>query len=177
VSIDCPTEEQLIKAWELPLVGFFYSLFSCKKFERGTTMKKYLLIAIAGFLLTTVSTPTNAEINIQAVAIETAENFFELIEHGELEQAFNSTTDIHKDHKVKDAWINSSLIQKKYYGSLINRAIKTVTSKNTIPDHPDGTYLTVIYETTFQNKEKAYERIDLMLVSENLWKVTEYFYN
>jgi hypothetical protein len=140
-------------------------------------MKKYLLIAIAGFLLTTVSAPINAEINNQSIAIETAEKFFELIEHGELEQAFNSTTEIHKDHKVKEAWINSNLIQKKYYGSFINRSIKTITSKTTIPGHPDGTYLTVIYETTFQNKEKVYERIDLMLVSENIWKVTEYFCN
>jgi hypothetical protein len=46
---------------------------------------------------------------------------------------------------------------------------------NTLPGAPDGEYVVIQYETSFENKKSAIETITPMLDEDGRWRVSGYY--
>ena len=60
-------------------------------------------------------------------------------------------------------------------GGVLSRKLKFKQYTNTLPGAPDGEYVVIQYETSFENKESAIETITPMLDKDGKWRVSGYY--
>jgi hypothetical protein len=64
---------------------------------------------------------------------------------------------------------------RKPLGKTISRKLKNKIYATSLPGAPDGEYVVIQYETTFENKKSAIETITLMLDKDGKWRVSGYY--
>ncbi len=60
-------------------------------------------------------------------------------------------------------------------GGLRSRRIDSATYATTLPGAPDGEYVVILYESSFENKRSAVETVTVTLDSDGTWRVSGYF--
>jgi len=60
-------------------------------------------------------------------------------------------------------------------GAMVSRKLKSATYAKTLPGAPDGEYVVIQYETSFEHKQSAVETITPMLDKDGKWRVSGYF--
>ncbi len=60
-------------------------------------------------------------------------------------------------------------------GKLISRKMKTKAYKTSLPGAPDGEYVVIRFETSFENKEIAVETVTPMMSKDGIWRVAGYY--
>ena len=60
-------------------------------------------------------------------------------------------------------------------GKAIAREVNSEQYANSLPGVPDGEYVVIEYQTSFEYKKSALETVTLMLESQDLWRVAGYF--
>jgi hypothetical protein len=58
---------------------------------------------------------------------------------------------------------------------MLSRKLKSATYKTTLPGAPDGEYVVVQYERSFEHKQSTVETITPMLDKDGKWRVSGYF--
>ena len=56
-------------------------------------------------------------------------------------------------------------------GKLISRQVKSKTYMTSLPGAPDGEYVVIQFETSFENKESAIETVTPMMDKDAKWRV------
>jgi hypothetical protein len=64
---------------------------------------------------------------------------------------------------------------RKPLGKPISRQVKTKTYKTSLPGAPDGEYVVIQFETSFENKKSAIETVTPMMDKDGTWRVSGYF--
>jgi len=60
-------------------------------------------------------------------------------------------------------------------GKVLWRKVKSATYTKTLPGAPDGEYVVIQYDTSFEHKQSAVETITPMLDQDGKWRVSGYF--
>jgi hypothetical protein len=58
---------------------------------------------------------------------------------------------------------------------VVARKLKSKQYTRTLPGAPDGEYVVIQYETTFENKQSATETVTPMLDKDGVWRVSGYY--
>ena len=64
---------------------------------------------------------------------------------------------------------------RKPLGELLSRKVKSKQLVEKLPGAPDGKYVVIQYDATFQNKASAVETVTPMLDPDGQWRVSGYF--
>ena len=76
---------------------------------------------------------------------------------------------------TKDDWGRGIASARRPLGELVSRTVKSRTYAETLPGAPDGRYVVIQYDTTFENKKSAVETITPMMDSDGRWRVSGYY--
>lgn len=60
-------------------------------------------------------------------------------------------------------------------GKLVSRKLKSADYKTSLPGAPDGQYVVIQYETSFEHKQSALETVTPMLDKDGKWRVSGYY--
>ena len=60
-------------------------------------------------------------------------------------------------------------------GKLISRKVKTKAYRTSLPGAPDGEYVVIEFETSFENKKVAVETVTPMMGKDGAWRVSGYY--
>jgi Protein of unknown function (DUF4019) len=60
-------------------------------------------------------------------------------------------------------------------GKVLSRTLKSATYTTSLPGAPDGEYVVIQYDTSFEHKKSAVETITPMLDKDDHWRVSGYF--
>lgn len=60
-------------------------------------------------------------------------------------------------------------------GKVQSRKLKSATYTKTLPGAPDGQYVVLQYESSFEHKQSAVETVTPMLDNDGKWRVSGYF--
>ena len=60
-------------------------------------------------------------------------------------------------------------------GKLISREVKSAVYESSLPGVPDGEYVVIQFETSFENKKSAIETVTPMLEKDGKWRVSGYY--
>lgn len=136
--------------------------------------KNIAAIAV-GILLTITLLGQDPAQEAKQKATKAAESWLLLLDEGKFEESWETSASLARNKVSKEQWAQSMGSARSTFGALINRAVKTKEYATSLPGAPDGQYVIIQYETSFEKKQSAIETVTPMLDSDGHWRVSGYF--
>ena len=137
---------------------------------RSLTILGLLIIAVL-----TVRIPTKAQQKPEELAQKSAESWLALTDNGKYGESWDDAAQLFKNAVTREQWTNQIKAVRPPLGKVQSRRLKSATYTKTLPGAPDGEYVVIQYETSFENKASAIETIVPMLDKDGKWRVSGYF--
>lgn len=103
-----------------------------------------------------------------------AEKWLGLIDSGEYEKTWEQSARLFRERVTREQWTSSLPTTRAPFGAMKSRKIDAAAYKTSLPGVPDGEYVTVRFNTTFEKKEKAEELVTLSYEG-GAWRPVGYF--
>ena len=107
-------------------------------------------------------------------ADQAAGKWLALVDGQQYHESWNSAAALFKQQVSADHWLQAIGAARKPLGSMISRKLVSATYATSLPGAPDGEYVVLQYQTSFQFKESAIETVTPML-DDNRWRVSGYY--
>ena len=104
-----------------------------------------------------------------------AESWLAVIDNGDYAVSYAEAASIFKAAITNDDWVQKVRAVRGPLGKVASRRLKSAQYKTSLPGAPDGKYVVIQYDTSFENKQIALETVALKKESDGAWRVSGYF--
>ena len=134
-------------------------------------------IAFAGVvcLLVVACNVLGADEEKEAAAVKAAEQWLTLVDEGRYSESWQEAAGYFRSAVGKEQWKQAMQAARKPLGKLVSRKAGSTTFKTSLPGAPDGEYVIIVFETSFENKKAAVETVTPMVDEDGKWRVSGYF--
>lgn len=108
-------------------------------------------------------------------AIDAARQWLELIDLGKIDESWESAAGYFKRAVTRDQWRQSMSAVRAPLGDLVTRELESSTYATTLPGAPDGEYVVIQFDTSFERKKQAVETVTPMRDADGVWRVSGYY--
>ena len=108
-------------------------------------------------------------------ALAAAEKWLAIIDTGEYAESWKEAAEYFKTAVPEEKWVQSLQAVRKPLGKMISRKVKSTTYKTSLPGAPDGQYVVIQFNTSFEHKKSAIETVTPMMDKDGKWRVSGYF--
>ena len=108
-------------------------------------------------------------------AVNASKAWLKLVDEGKYSETWDEAAQYFKNAITKEQWKTSLESVRNPLGKVLSRNLKSKKYTKTLPGAPDGEYVVIQYETSFQNKQQAIETITPMLDKDGKWRVSGYY--
>jgi hypothetical protein len=136
--------------------------------DRRTFLRMPLLAAAFPLIATAAPEPTTAA---QAASKE----WLKKLDAADYTGTWETAATMFKSAVSAQAWQQASQSVRSPLGAVRSRNDRSATYTNTLPGAPDGEYVVVQFDTTFENKARAIETVTAALDRDGSWRVAGYF--
>jgi hypothetical protein len=126
-------------------------------------------------LFVVLSYGVNAEQSAEEAAVASSQKWLSLVDKGKYAESWDEAAGYLKNALPKQTWVESLQAYRKPLGKLVSRKLISKQYATTLPGAPDGEYVVIQYETSFEHKKSAIETITPMLDKDGKWRVSGYF--
>jgi hypothetical protein len=141
----------------------------------GGEMKRKIILLVA-FVLFVGSVTLHAQtVDKEKEAVTSAEAWLALVDAGKYADSWSQASDYFKNAVERPQWEQSLTAVRKPLGKIVSRKLFSKTFMTSLPGAPDGEYVVIQFETSFQNKKSAVETITPMREKDGRWKVSGYY--
>lgn len=135
---------------------------------------KILKVAWLGVLLgIAVASPVRAE---EADPVTTAADaWLALVDRGEYALSWAEAAAYFRGAMAQEQWVESLTGVRAPLGAVVSRVLRSAESATSLPGAPDGEYVIMQYDTTFEHKQSAVETVTPMRDPDGAWRVAGYF--
>ncbi len=148
-----------------------------KRFFHAAILLPACLAFVGGLHAQAVgSSPTPAIQNGGETAAKAAADIWlALVDDNRYEPAYQSAAGIFQKLVTREQWIKVAGNGRNLLGKSRSRAVQDTKFSATMPGAPDGQYVVIHYQTSFEKKAAATETVTTLLDSDGQWKVCGYF--
>lgn len=111
----------------------------------------------------------------EKAATEAAIRWLALADSGDYAASWETAAPMFKQAISQDQWVKMVKAWRRPMGRLVSRTLKSAVYTTRPPGAPDGQYVLIVYETSFEHKQSAIEAITPSLDKDGQWKVSGYF--
>ena len=108
-------------------------------------------------------------------ALVAAKNWLAIIDKGEYAESWKEAAEYFKTAVPEDKWVQSLQAVRNPLGKLISRKVKSTAYMTSLPGAPDGQYVVIQFNTSFEHKKSAIETVTPMMDKDGKWRVSGYF--
>jgi len=134
-------------------------------------MKSWLAILLFILTLSTISFCEDKE----KVAADSARYWLSQIDAGSYAESWDLAAPAFKAQVSKDQWVQMLRATRAPLGKVISRTVKSAVYRTSLPGAPDGQYVVIQFQSSFENKKSAIETVTPSLASDGQWRVSGYF--
>jgi hypothetical protein len=127
------------------------------------------------FFVLSLAVCAHSQQNLEQLAQQSAEGWLALVDSGKYADSWQEASSIFKAHVTKDQWQSMLQASRDPFGKMISRKLKSASYTKTLPGAPDGDYVVLQYDTSFEHKQSAVETVTPMLDKDRKWRVSGYF--
>jgi len=120
-----------------------------------------------------INPPTVAE--VPEAALTAAKEWIDLIDTGQFPRSWETAAGAFCKQVTKEKWQESLRGARSPMGKVVSRTLSTKAFQRKLPGAPDGEYVVLEYDTSFEHKEKSAETLTLMLDGKDGWRVAGYY--
>lgn len=137
--------------------------------------KKWILMWLLVALSTVSSGPAVADDEAEAAAVEAAVEWLAVVDDGDYAESWKLAAEYFKGAVTEEKWEQALTGARQPLGALVSRQPKSKQYATSLPGAPDGEYVVIQFETSFENKAAAIETVTPMLEADGEWGVAGYF--
>jgi hypothetical protein len=134
---------------------------------------------VPGFLLLTlllgICSAVQAQQKAEQLAQQSSDTWLALVDAGKYADSWQEASQIFKAAVTKEQWQSALRGSRDPLGKLLSRKVKSATYTKTLPGAPDGEYVVIQYESSFEHKQSAVETVTPTLDKDGKWRVSGYF--
>ena len=134
---------------------------------------------VAAFSLLMLRRATCAQATAQQkpeqLAQQSSESWLALVDSGKYAESWQECAQIFQAAVTKEQWPSALRATRDPLGKLLWRKLKGATYTKTLPGAPDGEYVVIHYESSFEHKQAAVETVTPMLDKDGKWRVSGYY--
>jgi hypothetical protein len=119
--------------------------------------------------------PLKANEVAEKAAVTVSGAWLSLVDEGNYVESWNQASALFKTAVTKEQWQQSLKAVRTPLGRVAARKLKSKQYTKTLPGAPDGEYVVIQYETTFEKKQSAIETVAPMLDKDGKWRVSGYY--
>lgn len=138
-------------------------------------MTRNIVMGIAIGMVLTAGLAKAAEPAKEKAAVAATEKWVALVDEGKYAESWKEAAEYFRNAVKTEQWEQSLQAVRKPLGKIISRKVKTKTYHTTLPGAPDGEYVVIQFETSFENKKSAVETITPMMAKDGTWRVSGYY--
>ncbi|MGO8983832.1 MAG: DUF4019 domain-containing protein [Terriglobales bacterium] len=75
----------------------------------------------------------------------------------------------------QEQWQRALQVSREPLGKLVSRKLRSANYKTTLPGAPDGEYVVLKYDSSFEHKQSAVETVTPTLDRDGKWRVSGYY--
>ena len=137
---------------------------------------KLAFLPVAGGLLTVaLAGPRPAEEKPEDAAAAVAETWLKVVDEARYGQSWEDAASLFKKAVTKDQWSAAARSAREPLGKVLSRKRKSHEFKRSLPGAPDGEYVVIQYDSSFENVKAAVETIVPTKDADGAWRVSGYF--
>jgi len=136
--------------------------------NRRTLLRTPLLAAVFPMIAIAAPGPT-------AAAQAASKEWLKKLDAADYSGSWESAASMFKSAVSVQAWQHASQSVRSPLGAVRSRSDRSATYTKTLPGVPDGEYVVVQFDTTFENKAQAIEAVTAALDRDGAWRVAGYF--
>jgi hypothetical protein len=104
-----------------------------------------------------------------------AENWLALVDGGEYDASWQDGAGYFKRAVSEEQWTKSMTAFRRPLGKVLSRTLVSQHYTKALPGTPDGEYVVIQYQTSFERKAASIETVTPMLDTDGVWRVSGYF--
>jgi hypothetical protein len=104
-----------------------------------------------------------------------AQAWLQLLDKGAYDETWAQAGELLKAAVSQKEWSNKWVVTLGPMGPVEARAVRSAEYETLLPGAPEGEYVVVKFDTTFESKQTALETVTLRRESDGLWRVSGYF--
>lgn len=104
-----------------------------------------------------------------------AEKWLALIDKHDAGESWNQAASLFKNAVTAEQWKESLAAAQTPLGKVVSRKPKSRQYARELPGAPDGEYVVIEYETSFETKRNGVETVVMMKDADGEWRVSGYF--
>ena len=131
-------------------------------------------LALFGLVLAAGCAPAQESGNEQA-AVSAAEKWLSMVDNEQYTDSWKESAEYFRNAVNQKQWEQSMQAVRKPLGKLLSRKLKSAMYKTSLPGAPDGQYVVIQFDTSFENKQSAIETITPMLDKDGTWRISGYY--
>jgi Protein of unknown function (DUF4019) len=126
------------------------------------------------FILT-LSTTSLCQETPEMAATESANRWLSLVDVGHYASSWDVAAPVFKSAVSQNQWAKMLQASRAPLGKILSRTVKSAIYANSLPGAPDGRYVVIQYESSFEHKKSAIETVTSSQGDDGRWRVSGYF--
>ena len=122
---------------------------------------------------------TSAHAQTQAkpeqLAQQSGDAWLALVDSGKYAESWQEAAQYFKNAVTKDQWQSAMQSTREPLGKMLSRKLRSATFRTTLPGAPDGQYVVIQYDSSFEHKQSAVETVTPTLDKDGTWRVSGYY--
>jgi hypothetical protein len=111
----------------------------------------------------------------EKAAVSAAEKWLAAIDAGQYAESWKEAAELFRNALTQEQWVNSLQAGRKPLGKLVSRKVLMKTYNTSLPGAPDGEYVVIQFQTSFENKRTSIETVTPMMEKDKKWRVSGYY--
>lgn len=137
-------------------------------------LKRTVCLVVLGIILGTAPVMADEPERLKA-AIASAEKWLVIVDQGKYGESWNESSEYFRQAVGQDQWEQAVQPARKPLGKLVSRKVKSATYTTSLPGAPDGEYVVIEFDTSFENKKSAIETVTPQMDKDGMWRVSGYY--
>ena len=138
-------------------------------------MKKLVLVMMGIGIISIFGCSQSSNSEAENAALKSAKAWLALVDSEKYEESWEEAAEYFKGAVPKEHWQQSMHSVRKPIGKNISRKLQSTLYLTSLPGGPDGEYVVIKFDSSFENKKKAIETVTPMLDKDGKWRISGYF--
>jgi len=111
----------------------------------------------------------------EQIAVREAESWLAMMDAGKYAESWKAAAAVMRGAVTMEKWESTMKNVRDPLGKLESRKLQSATYTTLLPGVPDGDYVVILYETSFEHKATAQETVIMSREKDKVWRVAGYY--
>ena len=138
-------------------------------------MHRYMIVCLLIFGVLACKVIAAEDVDTKMPAVAAAEAWLKLVDDGQYAGSWEQAAEYFRAVVKQHSWEDSIRPLRESLGKVTARILKAQHHATSVPGAPDGEYVVIQFETSFENKKNAIETVTPMIDPDGVWRVSGYY--